>query len=609
MNLFSIAEISGKAQNAFKRFPVTLVWAIIGTFYCMFLLDDNSGDLFDRNLDVVLTLILGISWLIATQFFIEQQQKPQKWFVLKGVILVLLFLFCWYYPDGFPKSESPGFLLRFFLFLIAGHLFVLFAPFMRSWNKEAYWSYLKSVATAILRSTFFSGVLYLGLALALVAIDALFDTNINSRRFGQLFFFCLGIVNTWIYLSDFPKDVRSNTTIHFQKALEVFVKFILIPLVLLYLLILYAYSVKILIEWELPKGWVSYLVTVLAFLGFIVQVIINPVQKSIKAWTVNKFYPWFYILLLPLLVLLFIAIMRRVNDYGITENRYFVLVLAVWILAMALYLLFAKNKRLILLPISLFILALASSFGPWGAMGISKRSQLAQFEKVYTKIMGDDKTANTKQYNQLKSILNYLDDRQSLSQLDPITGIAMAAAFKDTINDDESYRYNYSWLDTQKVMDSLGIFLNPKDAAANNLNGKSYNYYGTHLFTYKSVAIDAYDYFSPIQMNSYAEKKGEIGNFLVSYDKENIAVLIESKTDSSEFYRVSLEEKLMALAKYNSSLPENRASEMVLDFEKERILGKLIFTDLGYNLKDDEITLNHSSAYLFLKQEPYARQN
>ncbi len=602
MNLFSIAEISGKAQNAFKRFPVTLVWAILGTFYCIYLLDDNSGDLFDQNLDVVLTLILGISWFIGTQFFIEQQQQPQKWFVLKGAVLVLLLLFFWYYPDGFPKSESPGFLLRFFLFLIAGHLFVFFAPFVRSWNKEAYWSYLKSVATAILRSGFFTGVLYLGLALALVAIDALFDTRINGRRYGQLFFFCLGIVNTWIYLSDFPKDIRSNAAIHFQKALEVFVKFILIPLVLLYLVILYAYSIKILLEWELPKGWVSYLVTVLAFLGFIVQVIINPVQKSIKAWTVNKFHPWFYILLLPLLVLLFIAIMRRVNDYGITENRYFVLVLAVWILAMALYLLFAKNKRLIILPITLFVLAIASSFGPWGALGFSQRSQINQFKKVYANVTASNKVASAKQFNQLKSILDYLDDRQSLSKLDPITGIAMVSAFKDTITDNESYRHTYSWLDTQKVMDSMGISLNPKEEAANNIYGKSYNYYGTHFFNDKSFTIDTYDYFSPIQMNGNAVKKGEIGDFLVSYDKENVAVLIESKTDSSEHYRISLREKLLALAKYNSSLPENRKSEMVLDFEKERILGKLIFTDLGFNIKDGEINLNHSSAYLFLKQ-------
>ena len=108
---------------------------------------------------------------------------------------------------------------------------------------------------------------------------------------------------------------------------------------------LYAYSLKIVINWNLPKGWVSYLVIALSFLGFIVLILINPIQKSIDSRTINKFHPWFYYLLLPLIALLFVAIFRRINEYGITENRYFVFMLACWILAMTLYILFSKRKK------------------------------------------------------------------------------------------------------------------------------------------------------------------------------------------------------------------------------------------------------------------------
>jgi len=68
-----------------------------------------------------------------------------------------------------------------------------------------------------------------------------------------------------------------------------FLFFALIPLVLLYIIILYAYSFKIIFQWELPKGWVSYLVTALALLGFLVQVIINPIQNTVKSWMINQF--------------------------------------------------------------------------------------------------------------------------------------------------------------------------------------------------------------------------------------------------------------------------------------------------------------------------------
>ena len=96
MQLPSIKEITDKAQNAFKRFPVTLTWAIIGSFYIMYLIDFDSGNKLEEKLDIILTLILGICWHIGSQFFIEQQKQPNKWLWLKGLIIVLLFLFYWH---------------------------------------------------------------------------------------------------------------------------------------------------------------------------------------------------------------------------------------------------------------------------------------------------------------------------------------------------------------------------------------------------------------------------------------------------------------------------------------------------------------------------------
>ncbi|NHF60343.1 DUF4153 domain-containing protein [Flavobacteriaceae bacterium TP-CH-4] len=603
MGLLSFTEITDKAQNTFKRFPVTLLWSIFGTLFCIVVTNNAANDLFDDYLEVLLTLILGVSWLIGTQFFIEQQTNPKRWWPMKLLVLLALFLFWYFFPSN-EYDRSPEQFIRFFLFLIAGHLFVFFAPFIKEWNKAAYWNYLKAIGTAIVRSGFFAGVLYIGLVIALVAIDALFDTYIQDRRYLQLFFLCLGTVNTWIYLSDFPRKIRNTTEVRFQKALEVFVKYILIPLVLLYLLILYAYSFKILIQWELPKGWVSYLVTILALLGFIVQIIIDPIQKKIKAWTINRFFPWFYYLMLPLLVLLYIAIFRRILDYGVTENRYFVLLTAFWITSMIGYLLFARNRKLIVLPSSFFMLVILSSFGFWSAFQVSKESQIRRFKKVYENVLSNKKVASSNQINQLKSILNYLDDRKMLSELDPVTGIAMVPAFKDTINDDESYRYNYRWLDTQKVIDSMGITLNPDELGDNPfLYGESYNYYGNHFYNGKSLSIENYDYFSAIQLIRYDEKQNEIGDFYVSYQNNSVSLCFVSKTDSTEQYQVSLREKLLHLKQYNSSLPENRLGEMVLDFKKDRILGKLIFTDLSYQVrKNDSIFLNHSSGYLFLRQ-------
>ena len=599
MTFPSFKEISDKAQGAFKRFPVTLIWAILGSFFCIYLINDTSGDRFERNMDIFLTLILGISWLVGVQFYIEQRNDEKKWQGLKLVVLALLLLFYWHLPEMEYLENNPKYLGRFFLYFIAGHLFVFFAPFIAKWNKEAYWNYLKSIAFAIVRSALFSGVLYLGLVFALLAIDSLFDVYIPGERYGQLFIFCLGIVNTWIYLSDFPKNVLEDTTIHFNKALEVFVKYILIPLVMLYIIILYAYSLKILLQWELPQGWVSYMVTALAILGFVVQVIINPIQKTIKAWTINRFYPWFYILLLPLIILLFTAIFRRISDYGITENRYFVMITAFWILGISLYLLFTKGKKLKVLPITLFILALVSSFGPWSAFIVSQNSQFKQFKEVYEKVKSKNSEATYKEYDQLKSILTYLDDRKALSRLDETTEIAMENAIKDTIH---AQFKTYGYLETEKILDSLGIKINSEELAKNSPNGNYFNYYGDQ-FGNKTYDISVFDYLSTITFNSYSDGKIETGDFDIRFDADSVALSLWTKENNMKVLQMPLKEKLLDLIKHGPDLSTIDSEEMIQEFKNDSILVKLIIADLGFHRNQDSITINHSRAYLLLKRD------
>ena len=604
MQLPSLKEITSKAENAFKRFPVTLIWAILGSFFIMHVIGLDSSQEFEKNLDIILTLVLGISWFIGAQFFIEQQTKANKWIWIKGLIVLLLFIFFWHLPDSKELDQNPIYLARFFLYLIAGHLFLLFAPFIKKWSKTAYWNYLKSVGVSITRSAIFSGFLYLGLALALLAIDALFDIRIKGERYGQLFIFCLGIVNTWIYLSDFPSKIHGQTQIYFDKALEVFVKFILIPLVILYIFILYAYGTKILIEWQLPKGWVSYLVTALALIGFLVQVIINPIQKTAQAWTIKRFYPWFYVVLLPLIVLLFVAIFRRINDYGITENRYFIVLIALWILGMALYLLLAKKRRLIVLPLSLFGLALLSSFGFWGVFSVSNRSQANQFKKVYEKAISNERLATYAEFNQLTSIIDYLDKREAISQLDAITGISMQAAMLDTV---KSKWKSYNWVDTSTVMDSLGIKLDPADENNALNHGTNFSFYDNRNKS-QTYDISKFSYFTPIYFGTYTEKSMKVGDLDLMYSRDDECLKLSKAKEV--LLEIRLKEYLLKLAERGPNLNDLPEDEKSIELENDSLRTKIIFTELSFNIrKKDSVNLHNASAYILIKRIDHVEQD
>ncbi|MEE9361760.1 MAG: DUF4153 domain-containing protein [Cellulophaga sp.] len=593
MNFPSLKEITTKAKTAFQRFPITLTWAIVSCLFIIGVIEVDSSQLYKTYEASLLTMILGISWFICVQFLIEQFEHSEKWEWLKVVVLALLIAFYFHLPDLTPYDVDPVYYIRFTLYIIGGHLFLFFAPFVFSWNKEAYWNYLKSICIAIGRSLLFSGVLFLGLALALTAMEYLFEFEVNGKRYGQLFVFCLGIVNTWTYLSDFPKDILVQKTINYNKALEVFVKYILIPLVILYLIILYAYTIKIVFAWNLPKGWVSYLVTALAFLGFSIQVMINPIQKRIKSWTINRFYPWFYILLLPLIVLLFIAIFTRIGDYGITENRYFILALTLCILGNVLYILFSKNKRLIVLPICLFLIAILSSFGFWSVFSVSKNSQIAQFKKVYSKVVENKNIATNEEHKQLGSILEYLYERKSISKLDDITGISIEAAIKDTTLNWGKYYFS------RQMLDSLGIELDPNGIQiANNLQNNYYYY--DDWKSDKSYSITGYDDF--ISLSSLGNSNMQIGDYNIKYSsKRNELYLVSKKTKKVALF-ISMQKKLKELASHGENLNKIDKENFILEITNDSISTKLIFHSLSFYLEKDSVKINDSRISIFLKQ-------
>ena len=73
--------------------------------------------------------------------------------------------------------------------------------------------------------------------------------------------------------------------------------------------------------------------------------LIHPIRTREGNRWIQTFGRWFYLALFPLIVLLFVAISERLGTYGITENRYFILVLACWLLGIALYMLLSQRDR------------------------------------------------------------------------------------------------------------------------------------------------------------------------------------------------------------------------------------------------------------------------
>ena len=151
-------------------------------------------------------------------------------------------------------------------------------------------------------------------------------------------------------------------------------KFILIPITAIYFLILYAFSTKILVTWQLPEGWVGKLVLGFSVAGIFTYLLNFMLVKFDDSVVVKGFRRWFFYILLPMVLLLFVAIGRRIGDYGVTEARYVVAISGAWLLLISVYFILSKRDNIKFIPISLAVFSLLTVLGPLSAFKVSERS-------------------------------------------------------------------------------------------------------------------------------------------------------------------------------------------------------------------------------------------
>jgi len=473
----SLTHIWQESSRALRRFPFVILSAATATFATCVLVrsGEQPHEGFWHNL--LITAALGLPFFTALTVLGEKQ----KWRTLGGMImqgvgaLALAGYFFSLPEDVFARPERH--VIRFVLLNIGLHALVAFTPFLRRNEYNGFWQFNKNLFLRFLTAALYSGVLYLGLALALQAIENLFEVHIPGERYGQLWAVIAGLFNTCFFLAGVPEDldVLERET-HFPKGLKVFVQYILIPLVVIYLVILYAYAAKITLAWNWPKGWVANLVLGFAVSGILSLLLVYPIQQQAEQRWLRIFSRWYYIALVPLVVMLLLAIGRRISEYGITENRYFVLAMGLALAGVVLYFIFSRNKNIKIIPLTLCAVAFFSAFGPWGAFQVSEQSQVARLGTVLSQnqILVEGKVQKAPHpvpfhdRQQISSMVSYLERVHGYQTLQPWFEQDLT---KLPAHGQDSLALKYNPDTAARVMELMGVaYANPwdKDSTASN---------------------------------------------------------------------------------------------------------------------------------------------
>ena len=383
-----LKEIWSKTDDVIVRYPMVLTMALIAAISAVtFISRESNRSNYDYNEDplfaiskLIIVSCLGISLMFAIKMI---SQRIGKGFLLE--IFSALFLFGFYFL--LPKKENDFTEVYAYLLIptfMLSHLLVSFGAFIGKEREINFWQYNKNLFINIFLTAVFTGALTGGILLAILAVDQLFDFDFPEYRYGQTGSFLAIFGSCLIFLLFNEKGLKYlEKDINYPQILKFFTQFVLIPLLLIYVVILYFYTLKILINWELPRGWVSYLVLAYSMVGILALLLVHPLKEdSAKSW-VRMFSKIFYFTLLPLLVLLFVAIFTRILEYGYTEPRYFVLLLALWLTSVVAYFIFKKNPTIKFIPVSMFAFGLFALVFPYfNTFSVAKRSQTNDFEKI-----------------------------------------------------------------------------------------------------------------------------------------------------------------------------------------------------------------------------------
>lgn len=452
MRLPSFDALLNQAGNTFSRFPLTLLIAFTGTISAMMLIERSFSGEEVILTNLLLTCALGLPLMLSATLLGEARKLMAlaKW-GLQLAALSMLLLYYFSLPDQMEDQQ----ILRFFIYAVAFHMLVAFAPYTQKESYQGFWQYNKILFLRFLTTVLYSIVIFTGLSIALALSTLLLELDINEKTYSRLWLLVTGVFNTWMFLSGIPEnfDLLENDE-HYPKGLKIFTQFVLLPLVVVYLGILYLYMIKVIFQFSLPKGMVSWLVNIFSVMGILSLLLIYPLRHQSENKWISLFGKWFFRALFPLISLLAVAIGVRVWEYGITENRYLVLAVAAWLLIIAIYYLLKGFHRIRFIPMSLFVLAIIAATGPFSAFNVSIKSQNKRLLKNLEKAGMLQNDGKIHAVDTLKNIpskelqteiaegIDYLADRNRLKPILDMLAIALPEEDKET-EDDEYYFSNY----------------------------------------------------------------------------------------------------------------------------------------------------------------------
>ena len=443
---FDISTLAGNFKTNLKRFPSALGFNVMLCIVLLFFIWNNSS--WEDKLTLVSIYYLSVGFLLSMSLKLWSEEVNNKRIAIYTKILLqsVLLLDAIYLYNTEPSSWMEISLARTAaISTLIANMFIL--PFYREKNDIASWNLTIISIGNFGIAIFISFLMFSGASLLISSLEELFGLALNEKWYFTTWIICMVFLSTLLFIGLQPlKEKKTNKAPIVLAFFNKVIRFLFVPLLGAYLLVLYSYAAKTLIQWELPNGWVSILITTLMMGCIAIEFWLYPSTQQEGIRFDKLIARWLPIFILPLLLLMSIGIIRRISDYGITINRLYISALNLWYYIVCIGLIINKNKRIHWIPISFAILFIVTSLFPINFTCITRNVLLKEIKNEILTTYKGELPMNDTLYEEWLSVYpkdKSLQINEKISYIDNTFG---QEYYKHLFTDVNFYKYRYKHL-------------------------------------------------------------------------------------------------------------------------------------------------------------------
>ena len=302
-----------KIGNVFKDYPVTLGCIVVIAIIAAVIIDCD----FDTEFCEKVILFLGafsVQALFTEEFFAKKLPARIAGYVIAAPISAFLVYLADFEGDyflGMPRDKAEEIFvciyISYFVCLICASLYHMYKR-----QNETFESYCLKTFCGLLQTTVVYGLFAGGLAIIVLIFDNLiFDTD---AFLGRVEIFLAGGIYVPALLL-----VLSGKKPEVGKFAKICVLYVLEPMLILAMSIIYIYIIKIFVSDNIPSNSVFGIISCLFAAGMVIWTLACGIGEDNFFCRTAKILPFIFI---PCIILQAWSILIRIGDYGFTPQRY-----------------------------------------------------------------------------------------------------------------------------------------------------------------------------------------------------------------------------------------------------------------------------------------------